>query len=226
MLVVEREAERTGIDRAEHGHHVRVVEIDLFVRIHRLEALTLLEPKIPRLVNELGHARTHSPDLPPDFGQPNPGNHHPPVDGLDHVVDRQRRHADRCQRLHLDAGLAARLDRGPDRDAGIVRAQRARSTLVSNSGWHIGTSSCVRLAAMIPATCATASGSPFLIRLVANQLDGLRLHVDPAGGDGSPGGNLLIADIDHPGPATFVEMGQCALAAHCDALLRRYAGET
>ena len=51
------------------------------------------------------HAR-YSPLLPPRFfDQPDFADDHRLVDGLDHVVDRQRGHADGGERLHLDAGL-------------------------------------------------------------------------------------------------------------------------
>ena len=59
------------------------------------------------------------------------------------------------QRLHLDAGLGGGLGGGGDGDARRRRAPASTSTCVSGSGWHSGTMSGVRLAAMIPATRAT-----------------------------------------------------------------------
>ena len=82
------------------------------------------------------------------------------VDRLRHVVDRQRRDRRRRQRLHLDAGLRGRLGRRGDLDRRPPTSS-STSTCVSGSGWQSGISSHVRFAAMIPASCAVVSASPF-----------------------------------------------------------------
>ena len=64
------------------------------------------------------------------------------------------------QRFHFHAGLRAGANAGFDVVAARVR-MRSTSTADSGSGWQSGISAAVCLAAMIPASRAACSGSPF-----------------------------------------------------------------
>ena len=78
---------------------------------------------------------------------------------LAHVCDRRHGRADQGLHLHTRAivfGVRLVLLM-PMR---LLITLNSKSTCVSASGWHSGTSSDVRLAAMMPATLATASTSP------------------------------------------------------------------
>ena len=87
------------------------------------------------------------------------GDRHLLVDRLRHVVDGQRGDGDHGERLHLDAGLRGGLGGGNDRHAFDIGRDgdlddRQRQQVAG------GISSLVRLAAMIPASCAVTSTSP------------------------------------------------------------------
>ena len=83
------------------------------------------------------------------------------VDRLRHVVDRERRHRRRRERLHLDA-RSAQSSRPTRRSRPASPTIRSSTpTCDSGSGWQSGISSAVRFAAMIPASCAVVSASPF-----------------------------------------------------------------
>ena len=69
----------------------------------------------------------------------------------------------------------------------------------------------MRLAAWMPATRATASTSPLVIGTPGDERRRLGLHVHLAPGDGTPVGRLLGRDVDHPGPAERVEVGEAAV---------------
>ena len=85
---------------------------------------------------------------------------------------------------------------------------RSTSTLVSGRGWQSGISSQVRLEAVIPATCATVSTSPFLIRPRAYQGQCLGPHVDFASCDRRAPGVGLAAHVHHASASRFVQMAQ------------------
>ena len=56
--------------------------------------------------------------------QANAGEGHAAVDGLAHIVEGETSDRDRCQRLHLDPGLAFDLGGGLDADAGRIARRR------------------------------------------------------------------------------------------------------
>ena len=84
---------------------------------------------------------------------------------LAHVVDRERGGGGAHERFHLDAGLVMHGHVADDADA-CRRAASAMSTeqRSSASGWQNGMISCVRLAAMTPATMAVSNTGPFFVR--------------------------------------------------------------
>ena len=136
---------------------------------------------------------------------------HAAVDRLAHVVDGERRHRDRGQRLHLDPGPAGDPAGGADPDAAVLglrrqldrdRGQRQRMAE--------GIRSAVRLAPMIPASCATPSTSPFLKPRAVDPRQGLGRHRDPPLGRGGALGDVLAADVDHDRVAGGVEVGEAA----------------
>ena len=55
---------------------------------------------------------------------------------------------------------------------------------------------------------AMPSTSPFFAVPDADERERLRAHADAAGGHGAPGRFVLGADVDHPGLAALVEMGE------------------
>ena len=90
-------------------------------------------------------------------------DHHRLVHGLDHVVDRQRRDRDRRQRLHLDAGPFGRAHSGLDRVTVPHRRSASRRRATGRADDRAGSGRAVCFAAMMPASRAVCSGSPFLI---------------------------------------------------------------
>ena len=83
---------------------------------------------------------------------------------LAHVVDGERRDRGARQRFHLDAGAVVHGGRAAtmsaSRPAGAISmSQRSRP-----SGWQNGMSSCVRFAAIVPATIAVWNTGPFAVR--------------------------------------------------------------
>ena len=101
------------------------------------------------------------------------------VDRLDHVVDRQRRDGDGVQRFHLDAGLRRSSARAPRCRSRPRSGRSTTSACESASGWHSGITSDVRFAAMMPASRAVCSGSPFFTAPGPDLPDGLARHGDP-----------------------------------------------
>ena len=101
---------------------------------------------------------------------------HRAIDGLHHVVDRQRRDGDGGQRFHLDAGPIGRADAALDDVAAAVRRQDDVDVADSGSGWHSGISADVRFAAMMPASRAVCSGSPFFTRPARTSRSAARRH--------------------------------------------------
>ena len=107
-------------------------------------------------------------------------DHHRLVDRLDHVVDRERGDGDGRQRFHLDAGLPGRADARLDARSRRASASSSTSTCVSGSGWQSGISVDVRLAAMMPASRAVWSGSPFFTVPARISRSAARRHRDRA----------------------------------------------
>ena len=67
-------------------------------------------------------------------------------------------------------------------------------------------SSLVRFAAMIPASCAVASASPFGSSRRIRAVSGGHPHLGPR--DGAPAHRLLAADVDHADGARLVDVRQ------------------
>ena len=82
------------------------------------------------------------------------------------------------------------------------------ATCVSGSGWQSGISSDVRFAAMIPASCAVASASPFGSSRSCAAVSGAILHDRPR--DGATALHRLGADVDHPHGARLVDVREVA----------------
>ena len=95
------------------------------------------------------------------------------------------------------------------------------STLVIGSGWQSGMSSCVRLAAMMPAMRAAPSTSPFLALPLSTMSSVFGLHHDAAFGDRDALGRGLGRDVDHARFAALAEMGE--LGGSLPRLSRRLA---
>ena len=74
------------------------------------------------------------------------------------------------------------------------------ATLVSASGWQSGISSCVRFAAMMPATRAAPSTSPFLALPVSDQRQRFLAHHHRAFGDGDASVAACRRHVDHAAP--------------------------
>src|SRR5579885_3287374 len=88
---------------------------------------------------------------------------HAAIDCLAHVVNREQRDFHGQQRLHLHAGLAVRLDGGAAVHGALFLLRRQFDFHARDRQWVAqGNHSGVCLAAMMPATRATASTSPFL----------------------------------------------------------------
>ena len=118
------------------------------------------------------------------------------VDRLRHVVDRERGDRRCGQRLHLDARLRRRLDRRGDLDATSSPTSSSTLDVRSGSGWQSGISSLVRFAAMIPATCAVASASPFGSSRRRRAVSGAIRTAARATARRRESG--FAADVDHP----------------------------
>ena len=99
-------------------------------------------------------------------------------------------------------------------------------TAVSGSGWQSGIRSAVRLAPMMPASCATPSTSPFLKPRAAIRARVSGAIVDAALGRGRALGDVLAADVDHDGVAGGVEVGEAGHAASARPSRRRVAAVT
>ena len=91
-----------------------------------------------------------------------PADDHRPIDGLQHVVERQRGGGDGDERFHLDAGAADRARPRADRVAARPRARDRRRRARAAADDRAESISAVRFAAMMPASRAVCSGSPFL----------------------------------------------------------------
>ena len=126
------------------------------------------------------------PERPPLFlAQADALDAHAAVGGLHHVVDRSGR------RRRRRSAPPSRRRSGPTPSPSAVTrtpgsaSSRTQSTvtLESSSGWQSGISSWVRLAAMMPASRAVPSTSPFLASPGADQRQRLGLHHDGALGD-------------------------------------------
>ena len=79
-------------------------------------------------------------------------------------------------------------------------------TCVSESGWHSGMRSLVRLAAMMPAMRAAASTSPFGALPLTISAIGLGAHLDERAGDRAAVRDGLVGDVDHVRVAVLVEV--------------------
>ena len=150
---------------------------------------------------------------------------HPPVDSLAHVVDGERRHGDRGQRLHLDPGAAGNLAGGADPDRirfGLRRqvdgdrGQRQGMAQGDEVGGAFGTHDPGELChPQDVALCEAARADP---------RQSFRRHHHPALGRGGTLGDVLAADVDHDGIAGGVEVSEVAHAA--SARRRRVAAVT
>ena len=80
------------------------------------------------------------------------------------------------------------------------------ATLVIGSGWQSGISSCVRLAAMMPAMPRGAEHVALLGVAGEHEVERLWRHDDAAFGDRDALGRGLGRDIDHARLAALVEM--------------------
>ena len=146
-------------------------------------------------------------------------DHHPLVHRLDHVVDRSARRRRRRSALpsrRRSARSCARALRCRSR-APSASDRRARST--SGSGWQSGMSAEVCLAAMMPASRAACSGSPFLTRAAADQRQRLARHADRAARDRLALGHRLVADVDHLHAPARVDVGRARglTPLHCSS---------
>ena len=83
------------------------------------------------------------------------------VDAFAHVVNGQGRDGHGRQGLHFDARLGLDRHRGLDGQRPVVGRCEVHRHGFEASGWHSGIKSAVRLAAMMPASRATSSTSPF-----------------------------------------------------------------
>ena len=88
-------------------------------------------------------------------------------------------------------------------------------------GWQSGISSCVFLAAMMPAMRAVASTSPFLAVARLDQRQRAGRHGDEALGARRALRDGLVRDVDHARLALVVEMGELGHGATRFRLRRR-----
>ena len=143
--------------------------------------------------------------------EPDAGDRHAAVDRLGHVVDgeagdRRRRSAPPSRRRSCRRPWPSRArgGRGASSSGSISTA-----TAVEASGWQSGISSCVRLAAMMPAIRAVPITSPFLALPARISASVVARHRRPRPRRSrSRSVTGFAADVDHVGRAGLVEMGE------------------
>ncbi len=134
-------------------------------------------------------------------------DHHAPIGRLAHVVHGQRGDGTCVEGLHLDAGAVDGLDVGLDGDEVVadleVDRHAAHEQRVAERD-HVGG----------PLGCLDARHPGYgqhvtLVHLTIGDRRGrLGLHEHLAAGHGSPMRRLFRRDIDHPGAAEWIEVGE------------------
>jgi molybdopterin synthase sulfur carrier subunit len=146
------------------------------------------------------------------FQQPYALNHHTPIDGLTHVVNRQQRDLRGHQRFHFDAGLPLGFSHGAAIDAvafglGLQgdfdvgqRQRMAQGNKLSRAltGHDAGKPGSTEYIAFFMVACH-------------NQRQGFGLHLDVSFANSGTLGNGLVADIDHMSVAGAVKMSEVYL---------------
>src|SRR4051794_29224415 len=127
------------------------------------------------------------------------------VDSLDHVVERQRGHADRRQRLHLHAGAVSGPHGGGDTDAVVADLEvdvdsRQRQRVAQRN--HV--------AGAFRGQDAGHPGGGHSVALRqptrSNQRDDVGRRLDGSCGDGGALGGALLGHVDHVRRTRLVEM--------------------
>jgi hypothetical protein len=137
------------------------------------------------------------------------GHHHAAVDRLAHVVNGQQAHLHARERFHLDARLAHRLDLHAAMHAGrrFIRLEidgDARQRQWMTQGNQVAGP----FRRHDRSDAGNAQHVAFFRGAGDDQLQGLGLHADGAGGHGNAVGVVLGGDVDHVGLAGGVEVRQ------------------
>ncbi len=143
------------------------------------------------------------------FKQPNIGDHHRPINRLDHVVNGEQSHLYSGERLHFNAGAAVALGLGPTVHccAGLIDGEIDGDASERNrvaQRYQIG-------GALGPLNGRDSCNAQHIAlgrRPLANARKRSGLHPDGARGDGDATGDGFVCDVDHMRLAGGVEVSK------------------